>query len=63
MPLSGGDPASVKLYYFQYDEATNTVTRGDEVPRSLYQVLPADGEGWLHMVIPNQTAMDSGVPM
>lgn len=52
-----GDPASVKLYYFQYDEATNTVTRGDEVPRNLYQVLPADGEGWLHMVIPNQTAM------
>ena len=52
-----GDPASVKLYYFQYDEATNTVTRGDEVPRSLYQVLPADGEGWLHMVIPNQAAM------
>lgn len=52
-----GDPASVKLYYFQYDETTNTVTRGDEVPRSLYQVLPADDEGWLHMVIPNQTAM------
>lgn len=52
-----GDPASVKLYYFQYDEATNTVTRGDEVPRNLYQVLPADGEGWLHMVIPNQAAM------
>ena len=52
-----GDPASVKLYYFQYDEATNAVTRGDEVPRNLYQVLPADGEGWLHMVIPNQTAM------
>lgn len=52
-----GDPASVKLYYFQYDEATNTVTRGDEVPRNLYQVLPADDEGWLHMVIPNQTAM------
>lgn len=52
-----GDPESVKLYYFQYDEATNAVTRGDEVPRSLYQVLPADNEGWLHMVIPNQTAM------
>lgn len=52
-----GDPASVKLYYFQYDEANNAVTRGDEVPRSLYQVLPADDEGWLHMVIPNQTAM------
>ena len=52
-----GDPESVKLYYFQYDEATNAVTRGDEVPRSLYQVLPADDEGWLHMVIPNQTAM------
>ena len=52
-----GDPASVKLYYFQYDEATNAVTRGDEMPRNLYQVLPADGEGWLHMVIPNQTAM------
>ena len=27
------------------------------MPRSLYQVLPADDEGWLHMVIPNQTAM------
>ena len=52
-----GDPESVKLYYFQYDEANNAVTRGKEVPRSLYQVLPADGEGWLHMVIPNQTAM------
>lgn len=52
-----GDPESVKLYYFQYDEATNTVTRGKEVPRSLYQVLPADDEGWLHMEIPNQTAM------
>lgn len=52
-----GDPASVKLYYFQYDEATNTVTRGKEVDRRLYQVLPADDEGWLHMVIPNQTAM------
>lgn len=52
-----GDPASVKLYYFQYDETTNTVTRGDEVPRNLYQVLPADDEGWLHMVIPNQAAM------
>lgn len=52
-----GDPESVKLYYFQYDEANNAVTRGKEVPRNLYQVLPADGEGWLHMVIPNQTAM------
>ena len=52
-----GDPASVKLYYFQYDAATNAVTRGEEVPRSLYQVLPADDKGWLHMVIPNQTAM------
>lgn len=52
-----GDPASVKLYYFQYDEATNAVTRGKEVPRNLYQVLPADGEGWLHMVIPNKAAM------
>ena len=52
-----GDPESVKLYYFQYDDATNAVTRGDEVPRNLYQVLPADDEGWLHMVIPNQTAL------
>ena len=52
-----GDPESVKLYYFQYDAATNAVTRGEEVPRSLYQVLPADDKGWLHMVIPNQTAM------
>lgn len=52
-----GDPASVKLYYFQYDEANNAVTRGKEVPRNLYQVLPADDNGWLHMVIPNQAAM------
>ena len=52
-----GDPASVKLYYFQYDEATNAVTRGKEVPRNLYQVLPADDKGWLHMVIPNKAAM------
>lgn len=52
-----GDPASVKLYYFQYDEATNAVTRGDEVDRRLYRVLPADKDGWLHMEIPNQTAM------
>ena len=52
-----GDPGSVKLYYFQYDEANNAVTRGKEVPRNLYQVLPADGEGWLHMVIPNKAAM------
>ena len=52
-----GDPASVKLYYFQYDEANNAVTRGKEVPRNLYQVLPADDNGWLHMVIPNKAAM------
>ena len=52
-----GDLESVKLYYFQYDAATNTVTRGEEVDRRLYRVLPADDEGWLHMVIPNQTAM------
>ena len=52
-----GDLESVKLYYFQYDAATNTVTRGEEVDRRLYRVLPADKDGWLHMVIPNQTAM------
>ena len=52
-----GDLESVKLYYFQYDAATNTVTRGDEVDRRLYRVLPADKDGWLHMEIPNQTAM------
>ena len=52
-----GDPESVKLYYFQYDDATNAVTRGDEVPRNLYQVLPADDEGWLHMEIPNMAAL------
>lgn len=52
-----GDLESVKLYYFQYDAATNTVTRGDEVDRRLYRVLPADEKGWLHMEIPNQTAM------
>ena len=33
-----GDLESVKLYYFQYDAATNTVTRGDEVDRRLYRV-------------------------
>lgn len=52
-----GDLESVKLYYFQYDAATNTVTRGEEVDRRLYRVLPADKDGWLHMEIPNQTAM------
>lgn len=52
-----GDLDSVKLYYFQYDEATGTVTRGVEVPRSLYRVLQADEKGWLHMEIPNKTAM------
>ena len=52
-----GDLESVKLYYFQYDAATNAVTRGKEVDRRLYRVLPADKDGWLHMEIPNQTAM------
>lgn len=52
-----GDLESVKLYYFQYDAATNTVTRGKEVDRRLYRVLQADEKGWLHMEIPNQTAM------
>ena len=52
-----GDLESVKLYYFQYDAATNTVTRGEEVDRRLYRVLQADEKGWLHMEIPNQTAM------
>ncbi len=51
-----GDLDSVKLYYFQYDEATG-VTRGVEVPRSMYRVLQADEKGWLHMEIPNKTAM------
>ena len=52
-----GDLESVKLYYFQYDAATNAVTQGKEVDRRLYRVLPADKDGWLHMEIPNQTAM------
>ena len=52
-----GDLDSVKLYYFQYDEATGTVTQGKEVPRSMYRVLQADEKGWLHMEIPNKTAM------
>ena len=52
-----GDLDSVKLYYFQYDAATNTVTRGEEVDRRLYRVLQADEKGWLHMEIPNKTAM------
>ena len=51
-----GDLDSVKLYYFQYDEATG-VTRGVEVDRRLYRVLQADEKGWLHMEIPNKTAM------
>lgn len=52
-----GDLDSVKLYYFQYDADTNTVTQGKEVDRRLYRVLPADEKGWLHMEIPNKTAM------
>ncbi len=52
-----GDLDSVKLYYFQYDEATGTVTRGEEVDRRLYRVLQADEKGWLHMEVPNKTAM------
>ena len=52
-----GDLESVKLYYFQYDAATNTVTRGEEVDRRLYRVLQADEKGWLHMEIPNEAAM------
>lgn len=52
-----GDLDSVKLYYFQYDAVNNIVTRGKEVDRRLYRVLPADKDGWLHMEIPNQTAM------
>ena len=52
-----GDLDSVKLYYFQYDEATGTVTRGKKVPRSMYRVLQADEKGWLHMEVPNKTAM------
>ena len=51
-----GDLDSVKLYYFQYDEATG-VTRGVEVDRRLYRVLQADENGWLHMEVPNKTAM------
>ena len=52
-----GDLDSVKLYYFQYDATANTVTRGEEVDRRLYRVLPADEKGWLHMEIPNKMAM------
>lgn len=52
-----GDLDSVKLYYFQYDADTNTVTQGKEVDRRLYRVLQADEKGWLHMEIPNKTAM------
>lgn len=54
--IATGDVNSVKLYFYDYDETVG-VTTGKEVPRNLYQVLPADDEGWLHMVIPNQTAM------
>lgn len=52
-----GDLDSVKLYYFQYDAVTNSVTRGEEVDRRLYRVLQADEKGWLHMEIPNEAAM------
>ena len=52
-----GDLDSVKLYYFQYDAVTNTVTLGKEVDHRLYRVLQADEKGWLHMEIPNKTAM------
>lgn len=52
-----GDLDSVKLYYFQYDAVANTVTRGKEVDHRLYRVLQADEKGWLHMEIPNKTAM------
>lgn len=52
-----GDPESVKLYYFQYDADTNTVTQGKEVDHRLYRVLQADEKGWLHMEIPNEAAM------
>lgn len=52
-----GDLDSVKLYYFQYDADTNTVTQGKEVDHRLYRVLQADEKGWLHMEIPNEAAM------
>ena len=52
-----GDLESVKLYYFQYDAVNNIVTRGKEVDHRLYRVLQADEKGWLHMEIPNKTAM------
>ena len=51
-----GDLNSVKLYYYKYDAATG-VTTGEEVPRALYRILEADNKGWLHMEVPNETAM------
>ena len=54
--IATGDINSVKLYYYAYDE-TEGVILGQEVDRRLYRVLPADKDGWLHMEIPNQTAM------
>lgn len=54
--IATGDINSVKLYYYAYDE-TEGVILGQEVDRRLYRVLQADEKGWLHMEIPNQTAM------
>lgn len=54
--IATGDINSVKLYYYDYDETVG-VTTGKEVPRNMYRILEADKNGWLHMVIPNQTAM------
>ena len=54
--IATGDINSVKLYYYAYDE-TEGVILGQEVDRRLYRVLPADKDGWLHMEIPNKTAM------
>lgn len=54
--IAAGDLNSVKLYYYKYDEAAG-VTTGEEVPRSMYRILEADKDGWLHMEVPNRTAM------
>lgn len=54
--IATGDVNSVKLYFYDYDETVG-VTTGKEVPRNMYRILEADKNGWLHMEIPNQTAM------
>ena len=54
--IATGDVNSVKLYFYNYDETVG-VTTGKEVPRTMYRILEADKNGWLHMQIPNMAAL------